>query len=72
MTKEIEVEYEGYTANAVVEYDYLIEEAIPVYSIESFSVEPEPTEDDERYLSISKVLLNMVKEEADKESTWRY
>ena len=67
MEKEIEVEYEGYTASATVEYDYLIEEGISVYSIESFSVEPEPTEEDEKYLHISKVLLNMVKDEADKE-----
>ena len=66
MTKEIEVEYEGYTAKAVVAYDYLIEEDISVYSIESFSIEPEPTKDDEKYLSISKVLFDMVKDEADK------
>ena len=71
MEKEIEVEYEGYTAVATVEYDYLIEEDCHVYSIKSLSVEPEPTEEDEKYLHISKVLLNMVKDEADKESTWK-
>ena len=38
MTKEIEVECDGFTGTATVEYDYLIEEDIPVYSIESFSV----------------------------------
>lgn len=66
MTKEIEVECDGFTGTATVEYDYLIEEDIPVYSIESFVVDPEPSEDDEKYLHISKVLLNMVKDEADK------
>ena len=64
MFREVEVESDGYKANAVIEYDYLIEEDIPVYSIESFVVEPKPTEEDERYLSISKVLMDMVKEEA--------
>ena len=63
---EIEVESDGFKGIATVEYDYLIEEDIPVYSIESFSVEPEPTEDDEKYLHISKVLFRMVQDEAEK------